>query len=112
MTAFLDGPLYFLARPHPGVLDPALLRTEAGRAALLFTTAGGAEAHLNALPEGTVVGRADDLREKEELLAAVLARGAGDLWLDTVPGGNPALTCPARRALEYVRSFKRQSACF
>lgn len=111
MSAFLDGPLYFLERPRPGVLDPALLRNETGRAALLFTTADGARAHLSALPEGTVVGRADDLRGKEELLAAALARGAGELWLDAAPGGEPALTHPARRALEYVRSFRRQSAC-
>ena len=111
MTAFLDGPLYFLEWPRPGVLDPALLRNETGHAALLFTTAGGAGAHLSALPAGTAVGRANDFREKEELLAAILARGAGDLWLDAPPGGEPALNYPARRALEYVRSFKRQSAC-
>ena len=111
MSAFLDGPLYFLERPRPGVLDPALLRTKAGHAALLFTTADSAEAHLHALPAGTAVSRAEDLRAKEELLAAVLARGAGNLWLDAVPGGDPALTYPARRALEYVQSFKRQTAC-
>lgn len=111
MTEFLDRPLYFLERPRPGVLDPALFRTETGHVALLFTTAGGAGAHLNALPAGTVVSRADDLRGKEELLAAVFVRGAGDLWLDAAPGGGPALTYPARRALEYVRSFKRQTAC-
>ncbi len=111
MTTFLDRPLYFLERPRPGVLDPALLRTETGYAAPLFTTARGAGAHLSALPPKTAVSRADDLREKEELLAALLARGAVDLWLDTAPGGDPALTYPARRALEYVRSFKRQTAC-
>lgn len=111
MNAFLDGPLYFLERSRPGVLDPALLRTETGHAALLFTTPDGAGAHLSALPAETVVSRADDLREKEELLTAVLARGAGDLWLDAPPGGDPARTYPARRALEYVQSFKRQTAC-
>ena len=111
MNAFLDGPLYFLERPHPGVLDPALLRTETGHAALLFTTPDGAGAHPSELPTETVVSRADDLREKEELLTAVLARGAGDLWLDAPPGGDPAQTYPARRALEYVQSFKRQTAC-
>ena len=111
MTAFLDGPLYFLERPRPGVLDPALLRTKMGYAGLLFTTTDSAEAHLGVLPAGTVVGRAEDSREKEELLAAVLGRGANQLWLDAAPGGDPGLTYPARRALEYVQSFKRQTAC-
>lgn len=111
MSAFLDGPFYFLEQPQPGVLDPALLRVDGGRAALLFTAPDAARAHLQALPAGTAVGRADDFRAKEEVLAASVARGADRVWLDAPPGGEPALEVPARQALEYVRSFKRQTAC-
>lgn len=111
VNAFLDGPLYFLEVPRPGVLDPALLRTDEGRAALLFTTPDAARAHLEAVPAGATVGRADDLREKEELFEAALTRGAGQIWLDAAPGGAPALEYPIRRALEYVRSFRHQTAC-
>ena len=109
--SFLDEPLFFLARPRPGVLDIALLHLGTGRAALLFTREDAANAHLATLPHGVGVARAEDLREKEELLQAALERGAARLWLDAVPDGEPALTYPTARALAYIRSFKRQSAC-
>lgn len=111
VNTFLDGPLYFLERPRPGVLDPALLRARGGRAVLLFLSPEVAGAHLEALPAGATVGRADDFRGKEELLEAALARGADRIWLDAAPGGEPELTYPTARALAYVRSFKRGSAC-
>ena len=51
---FLDQPLYFLERRHPGVseriLDPALLRVGQKRVALLFTDEPLAEVHLAQTP--------------------------------------------------------------
>lgn len=93
------------------MIDLALLRTEHGRVALVFSTRAGARAHLPGLPPGTAVLCADDHRAKEELLRAALARGAHELWLDPAVGGAPKLRYPLRRALDYVLSFKRQSAC-
>jgi hypothetical protein len=110
-VTFLDGPLYFLENPRPGIIDPALLRSGDRRAALLFTRSEIAQSHLAALPPGAAVGCADDLRAKEELLRAARARGATELWLDTAAGGDPATRYPLQRALDYVVSFKRQSAC-
>jgi hypothetical protein len=111
VTEFLDAPLYFLANPRPAVLDLALLRTEEGSAALVFSVEGAARAHLAALPPGAAVLCADDHRAKEELFRAALARGAHEVWLDTEVDGAPRLRYPLRRALDYVLSFKRQSAC-
>ncbi len=113
MSEFLDRPLYFLGRSRPGVLDPALLRAEGERVALVFTGAAEARAHLARFPETEVatVQYAADHRAKEELFRAALAQGAVKLWLDAAPGGEPVLTYPLGRALDYILSFKRQSAC-
>jgi hypothetical protein len=111
-VTFLDGPLYFLERPCPGIVDPALLRSGDRKVALLFTRSEIASGHLEALPPGTAVGCAADLRAKEELLRAARARGATELWLDAAAGGEPLTRYPLQRALDYVLSFKRQSACF
>ena len=111
MTDFLDAPLYALVNPRPAVIDLALLRTEHGRVALVFSAEEGARAHVGALPPGTAVLCADDHRAKEELLRAALVRGAHELWLDPGVGGAPKLRYPLQRALDYVLSFKRQSAC-
>lgn len=111
---YLDGPLYYLGRVLPGVLEVVLLRTAEGRAALLFRSRQKAHAHLPRLPEGTQVHTlaADDFRAKEELLRAALVRGAGELWLDAdVNEREAAERYPLPRALSYVLSFKRQSAC-
>lgn len=108
----MDDPLYFLEKPRPGIIDPALLRSGDHKVALLFTQSAVASGHLEALPPGTVVGCATDLRAKEELLRAARARGATELWLDAAAGGDPATRYPLERALDYVLSFKRQSACF
>ena len=102
VTQLLDGPLYFIERPHTGVLDVALLRSN-GR--------GVARSHLSALPAGTAVGCAADLRAKEELLRAALARGADEAWFDVAAGKEPRTRYPLQRALDYVRSFKRERAC-
>ena len=111
MAEFLDRPLYFLGRLHPGVLDPALLRIREKRVALFFTAEAGARAHLPNLPETVTVQCAADPRAKEELFEATLSQGAVELWLDTPPDGEPVLTYPLGRALNYILSFKRQSAC-
>ena len=115
---FLDEPLYFLGRVHSavseGVLDPALLRLGEEQVALIFTDKALAETHLSALSKTANTVRVQcvtDYRAKEELFEAALARGAAELWLDAAPDGKPKLTYPLRRALDYVLSFKRQSAC-
>lgn len=111
MPAFLDGDIYFLGRVRPGIIDQALLPLERGKAALLFSTEVLAARHLGTLPEGVKVQRASDLRAKEELLRAALARGATEVWLDAPPSSQPPERYPPQRALDYVLSFKRQSAC-
>lgn len=113
-TFYLDGPLHYLGLALPGVLDVTLVRTEMGLAALLFRTDKRARAHLGALPPEvdvqTVAG--DDWRAKEELLLAARARGANVLWVDAdAQGLEPTLHAPLENALNYVRSFKHQSAC-
>lgn len=110
MNAFLDEPLFFLGRSQL-YLDVALLRLGKGKVALLFSGELAAQDHLKAAPPGTVVQSATDLRAKEELFRAVLARGADELWLDAAVDGPPKVRYPLRRALDYVLSFKRQSAC-
>lgn len=111
MTEFLDEPLFFLGRPDPEVLDVALLRLGSGKVALLFSREATARRHLSALPAGTAVLSVNDLRAKEELFRAALARGAAELWLDAEVGHGPLVRYPLERALNYVLSFKRQSAC-
>lgn len=115
VTSVLDGSLYFLGQTQPHILDVALLRQGNTKAVLLFSQKALAAQHLGALsavmPAGITVQAAHDLRTKEELLRAALARGADTLWLNTPPGGEPAARYPLQRALEYVLSFKRQSAC-
>lgn len=107
----LENPLYYLNRARPHVLDLALLRAPEGRAVPIFTEQALAALHLPALPEGVGIEEASDLRAKEELLRAALARGASELWLDPPPTGDPKARYPLQRALDYVLSFKRQSAC-
>lgn len=109
----LDGPLYFLGRSHPSVLDLALVTVPGGKAALIFSSEALARAHLSSVPEGVEVLRAGDLRAKEEVLRAALARDAITLWFDAPVqgGGSPRAAYPLQRALEYTLSYKRQSAC-
>ncbi len=111
MTAFLEGPLFFLGRPQPRVLDVALLRLDNSKVALLFSREVTAQRHLGVAPPGTVVQSVTDLRAKEELFRAALARGADEVWLDAEMELEPVLRYPLQRALDYVLSFKRQSAC-
>ena len=112
---FLDQPLYFLERRHPGVseriLDPALLRVGQKRVTPLFTDESLAEVHLAKLPDDAAIQCAADYRAKEELFEAALARGASELWLNAAPDGDPTLTYPLERARDYALSFKQQSAC-
>lgn len=107
----LDQPLFFLGRPRPHVLDVALLRLRSGKVVLLFSSELAAQSHLKTAPPGTVLQSATDLRAKEELFRAALARGADELWLDAEAGTEPEVRYPLQRALDYVVSFKRQTAC-
>ncbi len=109
----LDGPLYYLdgSEPAESVIDPALLTLPGQKTALVFSHEAYAQVHLASLRGGVTVQQASDLRAKEELLRAALARGADTLWLDTPAVGPAQATYPLRRALEYILSFKRQSAC-
>lgn len=111
MNAFLDEPLFFLGRSQPLVIDVALLRLDSGKVALLFSREVAAQRHLEVAPPGTVVQSATDLRAKEELFRAALARGAHEVWLDAEVGQEPVVRYPLQRALDYVLSFKRQRAC-
>lgn len=112
----LDGPLYYLngarrADKAINVIDLALLSSPEGKVALVFSDEAGARAHLSLLPEGVTTACASDLRDKEELFRAALERGADTLWLDAPVGRAPRASYPLRRALEYILSYKRQSAC-
>jgi hypothetical protein len=107
----LENPLYYLNRARSPALDLALLRSAEGRVVPIFTAEALATLHLPALPEGVTVEEARDLRAKEELFQAALERGATELWLDPPPRGEPRNRYPLERSLDYVRSFKRQSAC-
>ena len=112
----LDGPLYYLNRSQRAgkainVIDLALLSFPEGKAALVFSDEARAQAHLSLLPKGVTVACASDLRDKEELFRAALERGADTLWLDAPVGGEATASYPLRRALEYILSYKRQSAC-
>lgn len=109
----LDGPLYYLngARQVEQIIDIALFTLSKGKAALVFSDEAGARAHLSLLPKGVTVACASDLRDKEELFRAALERGADTLWLDASVGREAAASYPLRRALEYILSYKRQSAC-
>lgn len=110
MMNALDQPLFFLGRPRPHVLDVALLRLGDGKVVLLFPSRLAARSHLETAPPGTVLQTATDLRAKEELFRAALARGADELWLYAEAGAEPD-RYPLQRALDYVMSFKRQTAC-
>ncbi len=112
---YLDGPLYYLEQAEPGRLGPVLVSARESRALLLFRRFGDAQQHLAGLPEKTRVYalERDDLRAKEEVLYAAALLGAGEVWLDVAAAGlEPSARYPLARALAYVRSFKRQSACF
>ena len=111
---WLDGPLWHLGRPLEDALDIVTVRAPAGRAALLFTGEARARAHLPPLPSEVEVIATDagDLRAKEELFRAALARGGALIWLDATPDPlEPELETLSARALAYILSQKREAAC-
>ena len=109
--ALLDGDWYFLGVDGQGVRRIALLSGRDGdQAGALCTSRERAQELLDgsgAQLEVLHIGR-DDLRAKEEWLADVLAQGATELLID--PGAGDARV-EAEKALWYILSFKRQTAC-
>ncbi len=122
----LDGPLTALVRDLPETLTPltvseppdAASSGPKGRSLLAFSTEAAAIAHVEALPSEVAssyrawTADAGDWRAKEELLRAGASLGAQ--WLDLDPDANlhPAAQLRLERAIAYVISYKRNSACF
>lgn len=117
MTSHLDGPLWAIVRREPGVLAPLTARAKAVRSLLVFTSEAAAGAHLRALPPEvapawTVASwEARDRRGKEELLRAAAAAGTTRLDLDPDLDLRPERAVPLAKAIAYVASFKRATAC-
>jgi hypothetical protein len=113
----LDGPLVALLRGPPETIAPVLARQGDERTLLVFSTAGAAERHVATL-EGAPVPAlrtwsiaADDWRGKEELLRAAADLGAVRLDLDPDLRLEPVAQASLQRALAYVTSHKRGTAC-
>lgn len=109
----LDGEWHYLGRPLEGVLDIALLPESEGLTAPLFTGEATARPFRVSTPELELLGvGSDDLRAKEEWLRAVLARGAGTVVVDPDPDSlTPRSSFPTHKALWYILSHRRETAC-
>jgi len=113
----LDGPLVALLRGPAETVVPLLARQGDVRTLLVFTSTQAAERHRVTLEGVPVAGlrlasiAADDWRGKEELLRAAADLGADRLDLDPDLGLEPAAQASLDRALAYVVSHKRGTAC-
>lgn len=110
----LDGPLLYLGRPVEGAFQIALLHSRTGTLAPLLTSERAGRPFLRKAPAGVVLLAlsADDLRAKEEWLRAALSQGATIAAFDPDPltlSAKAAL--PLDRALAYIISHRRQTAC-
>lgn len=110
----LEGPLLYLGRPVEGAFDIALLRSSQGTLAPLLTNETVGTPLLRDAPAGIVLLALDagDLRAKEEWLRAALSQGATVVAFDPDPLTlSPRASLPLDRALAYVLSHQRQTAC-
>jgi len=107
--ALLDGDWYFLGAQTQGCRRIALLSSGGGEPLGAVCTSRQA-AHTLANGAGLEVLeiRQDDLRAKEEWLEDVLGQGAERLLIDPGEGERQVAT---EKALWYILSFKRQTAC-
>jgi hypothetical protein len=105
---FLDGDLFYLGREaEAGVFSMLLLETPTRKVLLVFTNESLAkelfpDQHVLSLPK-------DDPRAKEEFFRAALKAGATEVWVD---GLEPTIKVPTQQALDYILSFKTETACF
>ena len=117
LAEILDGPLVALLRGPAETIAPVLARQGDVRTLLVFTGTAAAERHRVTLEGAPVAGLrlwsigAGDWRGKEELLRAAADLGAVRLDLDPDLGLEPAASGSLGRALAYVISHKRGTAC-
>lgn len=113
----LDGPLAALVQDLDEVLAPLTVVGTGGRAMLAFSSKRAAEKHARGLPADAAerlrvaVVPAGDARGKEELLCAGASSGATVLELDPDGGLRPRASLELERAIAYVASFRRNTAC-
>lgn len=114
----LDGDAHAILRNNPEAIVPlTFLGGNGVRSLPLFSNAALAQRHLNALPDevrgdyGLTPLRKDDLRLKEEVLRAGLAAEAYLLEVDPDLAFHASVTLATSRALSYVLSFRRETAC-
>lgn len=117
MLASLDGPLHALTLRDPDVLIPMAVRDGEVRSLLAFTDAARAEAHRVRLPADTrgdwqvATFAEDDWRGKEELLRAAGSAGASRVEIDADLDLRPRYELDLSKAIAYVSSYKRATAC-
>lgn len=117
----LDGPLAALLHGPPETIAPVLARQGDVRVLLAFTDVAAAERHRAVLDGDGHGAPASDLRVwsidaadwrgKEELLRAAADLGAVRLDLDPDLQLEPGARASLGRALAYVVSHKRGTAC-
>jgi hypothetical protein len=113
---FLDGDLFYLGKEtEAGLFSMMLLetptRSEPGRTSqkvlLVFTSEALAKKLVS---EHQVLRLAkDDPRAKEEFFRAAITAGATEVWVNSL---TPIIKIPTQQALDYVLSFKTETACF
>lgn len=114
MWDVLDGDWLYLGRPLEGVVDIVTVTGKTGRQAPLFGDDASGEPFRARGPAGLELlsVAAGDLRAKEEWLRAALAQGVTEVVFDPDPVSLSATVAfPADKALWYVLSHRRQSAC-
>ncbi len=114
----LDGDAFAILRKDADALVPLTFVASSGvRSLPLFSAAALAERHLDALPEDVrnaydlTAFDSDDHRGKEEVLRAALAAEVFLLEVDPDLTFRASVTLATSRALSYVLSFRRETAC-
>jgi hypothetical protein len=105
---FLDGDLFYLGKEtEAGLFSMMLLETPTQKVLLVFTSEALAKKLVS---EHQVLRLAkDDPRAKEEFFRAAITAGATEVWVNSL---TPIIKIPTQQALDYVLSFKTETACF
>ncbi len=105
---FLDGDLFYLGgKTETGLFKITLLETSTQKVVVVLTREDIAR---NLFPNHTILPLAkDDPRAKEEFFRAALKAGATEVWVDAL---EPSLKVSTQQALNYILSFKTETACF